>query len=126
MRAMLLMVSAFSLACGCWLIAMEIILGHPGYAARTAIDASITAVPLATILVILLRAGTHVERWFRLFGLPLTAFALWVFIRNAASPHFEGFVMIISLVLTLQGVLMLIALGSESRGFSLGNREPTR
>jgi len=33
------------------------------------------------------------------------------FLRNASADHFEGFVFIISLVLVLQGVLMLVTLG---------------
>ena len=89
-------------------------------------DASISAISLATILVILQRAGMHVERWFRLIGVPLIAFALWAFVRNAEAPHFEGFVMIISLALALQGALMLVALGNPRPGFRLGRIEGMR
>lgn len=126
MRKMLLLVSVFNTACCGWLITMEMLLRHAGYVSRVAMDASISLVPLATILVILLHPGVRTERWFRLCGLPLIAIAMWAFVRNARSPHFEGFVLIISLALTLQGVLLLVFLGKEPRGFRLGEMERTQ
>jgi len=126
MRKVLLLVSVFSMACGGWLIAMELLLRHAGYATRVAVDASISLVPLATILVILLHPGVRIERWFRLCGLVPIAIAMWAFVGNARSAHFEGFVLIVCLALTLQGVLLLVSLGKEPRGFRLGGMEETR
>ncbi len=111
MRKVLLLASAFSLACGFWLVTMEMLLRHPGYVGRAGMDASISAVPLATILIVLLHAGVRVERWFRLLGAPLIAIALWALMGDARSQHFEGFVLIVSLALILQGLLMFASLG---------------
>jgi hypothetical protein len=47
-------------------------------------------------------------------------------VRNARSTHFEGFVLTISLALTLQRVLLLVSLGKEPRGFRMGEMEGTR
>jgi hypothetical protein len=125
MRKVLSLASALSLACGCWLVTMEMLLRHPGYLGRAAMDASISVVPLATILVILLHAGVGFERWFRLFGLPLIAIALWALVGDARSPHFEGFVLVVGVVLAFQGILMLIALG-RNRAPRLGAVEGPR
>jgi Flp pilus assembly protein protease CpaA len=38
------------------------------------------------------------------------------FVRNAQVAHFEGFVFVISLVVVLQGLLMLFALGRAGTG----------
>lgn len=111
MRKILLLASVFSVACGAWLVTMELLLHHAGYAARAAMDAVISLIPLATVLAILLHVEVGAERWFRLLGLPLIAIGLWAFVRNARSAHFEGFVLIVSLVLAAQGALMLAALG---------------
>lgn len=111
MRKALLLASAFSLACGYWLAIMERLLHHPGYLARAGMDASISSVPLVTILIVLLHAGIRVERWFRLFGIPLIAIALMALVSDARSQHFEGFVLVVGVALTIQGTLMLLALG---------------
>ncbi len=114
MRKVLLLASACSLACGYWLAIMEMLLRHPGYVGRAAMDASISSVPLATILIVLLHAGLSVERWFRLLGVPLIAIAIIALVSDARSPHFEGFVLIVSLALVLQGLLMFASLGRAS------------
>lgn len=111
MRKALLIASAFSLTCGLWLAMMERLLHHPGYLGRAAMDASISALPLVTILLMLLHAGGRVERWFRLFGLPLIAIGLWALVGDLRSQHFEGFVLLVGVALAVQGTLMLIALG---------------
>jgi hypothetical protein len=111
MRKILLLASVFSVTCGAWLVTMELLLHHAGYAARAAMDAVISLIPMATVLAILLHVEVGAERWCRLLGLPLIAIALWAFVRNARSAHFEGFVLIVSIVLAAQGALMLAALG---------------
>lgn len=126
MRRLLLLSSVFNLVCGCWLITMESFLRHPGYAGRAVIVALISLVPLATIVVVLLHCGARTERWFQLCGLPLLAFSLWAFARNARSTHFEGFVLVVSLALTIQSILMLASLGRTPRGFRLERMEGTR
>lgn len=114
MRKVLLLASAFSLACGFWLVTMEMLLRHPGYVERAAMDASLSSVPLATILIVLLHAGVRAERWFRLLGVPLIAIALAALVGDLRSQHFEGFVLVVSIVLATQGALMLASLGRNS------------
>jgi hypothetical protein len=111
MRAALLLASVFSVVCSSWLAAMEAILRHPGYVSRLSFDAEIALIPLITIAVILLHAGRRAEIWLRPLGCIPICIAVWAFVRNALSPHFEGFVLIVSLALALQGILMFTSLG---------------
>ena len=53
----LLLVSSLSLACGCWLAVMEMLLRHPGYGGRILTALIIIAICAGTILVRMLHAG---------------------------------------------------------------------
>ena len=111
MRNALVPVSILTFGCACWLLLMEVLLRHPGFVPRIAIDAYVAAICAATILARLLHAGFKMERFLR-FSAPFVSFiGVQAFIHNARAAHFEGFVFIISLVLIVQGVLMLITLG---------------
>ena len=116
MRTFLLLASVLSGVCGCWLMVMEAILRHPGYPSRIAFDAEIALVPLATAAAILLHAGRRAETWLRPWGSVPICVAVWAFVRNALSPHFEGFVIVVSLAMALQGILMLTSLGRAGNG----------
>jgi hypothetical protein len=110
-RKALLFASLLMLSCCIWLAFMESRLQHPGYLPRIAMDISLALVPLATLLVLLLHAGIRTERWLRIAGIVLIIFAIQTLVRDARSEHFEGFVLIISLAVVLQGGLMLVSLG---------------
>lgn len=114
MTTLLSVSSAITLLCGCWLALMECLLQHPGFAARTAVAVLIAAVGLATILVRLLHAGVRGERWLWAAAVALMGLGVFSFLRNARAAHFEGFVFIISIVLVVQGLLMLVTLGRQS------------
>jgi hypothetical protein len=113
MKTILMSVSVFSLAIGCWLCFMELQLRHPGYMARIGTTLCIILISLAIILIRLLRLGAQCELWLGAAGLIwIGCLAFW---RNLHRAHFEGFVLIISLVLIVQGLLILFTLGRPDR-----------
>jgi hypothetical protein len=111
MGKILIGVSWLALACTCWLAFMEVVLRHPGFAVRALLALLFAAICLATILVRLLHVGAYGERWLWAGAATLIGFGAEAFIRNAHAAHFEGFVFLISLILVLQGALMLVTLG---------------
>jgi hypothetical protein len=111
MRVVLSFVSVLTFGCGCWLAVMEWLLRHPGHLVRSAEDASIALVSLATIVVLLLNLGVRTERWLWAGALALVGVAVRGLVRDLRSPHFEGFVLLVSLALAAQSVFMLLSLG---------------
>jgi hypothetical protein len=111
MGKVLLVVSMSTLACACWLAFMEMLLRHPGYAERIGVALTIALICAATIFVRMLHVGFRGERWLWAGAAVLIVYGAQAFFRNARAMHFEGFVFIISLLLMLQGVLMLTTLG---------------
>ncbi len=111
MREGLFFASVATFGCGCWLAVMECLLRHPGYLLRSAVDASIALVPLATIVVLFLNLGIRAERWLWAGALALLGVAVRALVHDVRSTHFEGFVVLIFLALALQGVFMLLSLG---------------
>jgi hypothetical protein len=116
MSKILLVVSMFTLACGCWLAVMEMVLRHPGFGERIGVALAIALICAATILARMLHVGFRGERWLWAGAAVLIALGGQAFLHNARSAHFEGFVFVISLVLVLQGVLMLATLGRADSG----------
>lgn len=111
MRNALVSVSILTFGCVCWLLLMEGLLRYPGFVGRVVMDASMAAICATTILARLLHAGFGIQRCLR-FSAPVVVYiGAQAFIHNARAAHFEGFIFIISLLLTVQGVLMLITLG---------------
>jgi hypothetical protein len=115
-RGMLLLASLLTLSCGGWLAVMETLLRHPGYVARFITDVCIALVPLATILAVILRLGVRAERSLWAGAIALIGIASRAIVSNARSTHFEGFVLLVGLALTLQAILMLLALGNNDIG----------
>ena len=115
MKKILLLVSSFALACACWLAFMEMVLRHPGFAMRAGEALCIALVCLSTILVPMLPVGIRGERWLWLGAVILIVLGGQAFFHNARAAHFEGFVFVISLVLVLQGILMLLVLGRPGK-----------
>jgi hypothetical protein len=114
MTKLLSLTSAITLLCGCWLAFMECLLRHPGFATRAAVALLIAAAGAATLLVRLLHLGVRSERWLWAAAAALIGLGVFSFVRNARAVHFEGFVFLIAIVLVLQGLLMLVALGRQS------------
>lgn len=107
----LAVVSVFTSVCMCWLAAMEFVLRHPGYAARACAWLAIAVLCVLPILIQPLRLSTRAERWLWPGGVALIAFGLSAFVQNARAAHFEGYAVVISVALVIQGLLMLAVLG---------------
>ena len=108
---LLTVASLFTSACMIWLGVMEMLLHHPGYLARASAWIGIAAVCAVAALAPRLSLSTRIERCFWPAGLGLVVFGLSAFVQNARAAHFEGYALVISLVLMLEGFLMLALLG---------------
>jgi hypothetical protein len=107
MKKTLLPLSMFTFACACWLGVMEMVLRHPGYGLRVGVAALIALISMATIVGRLAHLEGRSEEWRWAGAILLIGIGGEAFLRNARATHFEGFVLLISLALVLQGVLML-------------------
>jgi len=116
MGTILSFVSWFCLASTCWLAVMEMLLRHDGYELRATMAGGFALICLATILVRMLRLGKRSERWLWAGAAVLIGCGGEAFLHNATADHFEGFAVVISVVLLLQGTLMLITLGRPAKG----------
>ena len=110
--AVLACLCSFTALAGVWLGAMDLLLEHPGYAAREIIAGTIVCQALLTLLALRLR-GSLWPRIAPLLGcvpiLVLAAKALRGALHNPA--HFEGYILLIALGLVLQAALTLLTLG---------------
>lgn len=107
MKQLLASLCLFTIAAAIWLIAMEHVLKHSGYAERSAIDACILVQSLGT-LAILLFTGRTVLRTVILAGAAaLLLLGVSAVFKILCAGHFEGFVLLIGLALILQGALTL-------------------
>ena len=112
MGKLLIFVSGFTMICMFWLASMEMKLRHPGFGTRMAMDLCFAVTCLAAFLVRRLAAPRNrSEASLRAGGFLMMIFGALTFLENARSAHFEGFVFVISLVLVLQGTLMVLTLG---------------
>jgi hypothetical protein len=110
MRQLSMMMCGLVAAAATWLGVMENVLRHPGFGARTLVAACIAVQGLVTLLY-LGRGGRAGLRW----GIAAGAAAVMVVGGSAAikileAPHFEGFVLIIGLLLVVEGVSTLASL----------------
>jgi hypothetical protein len=97
----------------CWLATMELALHHPGFGTRMAADA---AVALICVLGIVAGTRSSYEPWQRWLAAPaaiLIAFGANVFVHNLRGPGFEGFALLISALVVLDGVLLLAQAGRK-------------
>jgi hypothetical protein len=109
MKRALLPLSMFTFACACWLGVMEVVLRHPGYGPRAGVSGLIALISLATVLVRMADVGVRGERWLWVGAVVLIGIGGQAFFRNARAAHFEGFVLVISVALMMQGLLMLVS-----------------
>jgi hypothetical protein len=105
----LLPLSWFTLACACWLGAMEMLLRHPGYGVRVGVAALIGLIGAGTILARWKGWGLRGDRRLWPGAVVLMGIGGQAFLRNARAAHFEGFVLVISVALVAQGLLMVVA-----------------
>jgi len=107
-KAGLTCTSLFTAGIGCWLMAMEQILRHSGYAQRTAIATCITLQGLGTLLVLMFGVGSISRAVVTLSAMSLAVFGAFSIERILQSQHFEGFVLIIGFGLIAQGLMTLV------------------
>lgn len=109
MKQISMLLCGLVVAAAAWLGMMENVLRHPGFGTRTLVAACIAVQALATLLY-LGRGGRGGLRW----GIALGATAVMAVGASAAirilnAPHFEGFVLIIGVLLVMEGVSTLLS-----------------
>jgi hypothetical protein len=110
MRQVSMMLCGLVVAAATWLGVMENVLRHPGFGARTLVAACIAVQGLVTLLY-LGRGGRGGLRWGIAMGaLAVAAVGASAAIRILNAPHFEGFVLIIGVLLIVEGVSTLVSL----------------
>ena len=109
MKKTLLPLSMFTFACACWLGVMEMVLRHPGYGTRVGVAGLIALISLATVVGSLAERGAGRRWWLWAGALVLIGIGGQAFVRNARAAHFEGFVLVISVALMVQGLLMMVS-----------------
>lgn len=113
MRAILIVLCAFTALAAAWLAAMEYILRADGYAARGAFDGAL-ALPAVLTLVALARSGRWLKLAAVLAGVAVAGYGAREFVRNGYyAPHFEGYIALIALALVCQGVLTAWEFGGD-------------
>jgi hypothetical protein len=116
LRAVLALLCAFVVASGIWLALMENILRHHGYPERTAIDAAIAAQGVATLILLFIYGGAVFRFLVAAGAAGVVLLGAAAVTRTLAGAHFEGFVLIIGLVLIAEGLLTLLALWHPNSG----------
>ncbi len=108
LKQLLILTCLFAVAAGTWLAAMENVLKHNGYPKRSVIAGCVVAQGLAT-LILLVRNGRTIFRTF------VTAGAIGIVLLGSSAltqilraQHLEGFVLLISIALILQGLLTFV------------------
>lgn len=96
-----------ALSCA-WLACMELILRHPGFIPRAATDAVI--VVYAALCLIYARSHTSaaLRSVLTLAALCVLVFGAFALVTVLHSAHFEGYLLVFSLGLIVQGSLVLI------------------
>jgi hypothetical protein len=109
----LLGLCVFVAASGAWLVLMENVLRHPGYEVRSAVDLCIAAQAIATLLCLLLNGRMLFRVLVLSCALGAAVFGAFSIIRVLRAEHFEGYALVISAALVLQGILTLTTLVSK-------------
>lgn len=97
----------FTIAAAVWLIVMEHVLKHPGYAGRSVIDACIIVQSVCALGAIVLTGASVLRKPVIVGAAAMILFGGSAIVRNLRADHFEGFVLIIGLALIVQGGLTI-------------------
>ena len=115
MQKMYSILSVFTTACLVWFTVMEMILRHPGFGARACVAVGLAVLSIAPLVVWRLHLS-RLAPWMRAAAVPLLGIGLIAFVRNAMNTDFEGYIMVISVALIVEGLLMLFVLPRTSAG----------
>jgi hypothetical protein len=118
MRALLIAVCGLTLVATAWLGVMSVVLHHPGFE-RVALTAALFA--LQSLLVIGVAGGWLGGSAWRVLSFMGAAAVAWTGVRailaNLSSNHFEGYVLVIGVLLVLQALLTPLTLSSKVHQF---------
>ena len=127
MRSVLTVVCALTAAASAWLGVMFVVLHRPGYERGFVISALFVLQSLLAAAVI----NQWLEHgWWRAIALvgaaALAAAGTSTVFSNISGPHFEGYALVIGVLLLLQGVLTILQLvtsllAQSSKVHQLGN-----
>ncbi|HTW62934.1 MAG TPA: permease prefix domain 2-containing transporter [Terracidiphilus sp.] len=119
MGMLLICTSIFTMICMGWLAFMEVVLRHPGYESRMALELAFAVSCLAAMLARRLTPPRIVSgKYLRAGGLLMILFGALAFLENVRAVHFEGYIFVISLSLMAQGILTLLTLGGSGESAS--------
>ena len=120
MRTLLIGVCGLAIAASAWLVVMSLVLHHPGFE-RIALTA--TLLLLQSLLVVAVARGWVAGTAWRALSLAGAVAMAWtgvrVVIENLSSNHFEGYALVIGILLILQALLTPLA--SSSKVHQFGN-----
>ena len=106
MQRMYSILSVFTTVCLAWFTVMEIVLRHPGFEMRACVSVGLAVLSIAPVAVWRLHLS-RLAPWMRAAAVPLLGIGLVAFVRNAINTDFEGYILVISVALILEGLLML-------------------
>jgi hypothetical protein len=110
MRQISMLLCGLVVAAASWLGVMENVLRHPGFGERTLVAACIAVQGLVTLLF-LARGGRGGLRWGIAVGaLAVIAVGALAAIRILNASRFEGFVLIVGVLLVVEGFSTLLSL----------------
>ena len=107
MKQLLTLLCFFTIAAAIWLIAMEKVLKHPGYAGRSVIDACIVVQSAVTLLSVVFNGRSAFRIAAMVGAVAMALLGTSAILRTLPADHFEVFVIIIGLALIAQGGLTL-------------------
>ncbi len=109
-KRLLALLCVFVAAACAWLVMMEFVLKHPGYMARSAVELCLCAQAIVTLLYLLLHAGNVLRRVALMCAMLIVPFGAYCLVEILRAQHFEGYILLISAALMMQGALTMAVL----------------
>jgi len=110
LKQLLILMCLFCIAAGTWLAAMENVLKHNGYPERTLIAGCVVAQGLATLIFLVWNGRTIFRTFVTAGAIGIVVLGFSALTQILRAQHFEGFVLLISIALILQGLLTLMVI----------------
>lgn len=116
MKHVLTFLCFFTIAAAIWLIVMESVLKHHGYAGRSVIDACIVVQSAATLLSVVFTGRSAFRITVMVGAVAMALLGTSAILTTLRADHFEGFVIIIGLALIAQCGLTVESLRPSRHG----------